>query len=272
MHSHQLQALITLVAQKPTTTSDCLSEQQLIDFINGELKGRALSQVQQHLRTCPHCYHDWQEACNCMADAPHIEPPPIPKAPSWLDEWRGFFATKPVFITASGFATLFAIALLLPFFQQAGLQQQIDQSYQQVQAASPVNDNMIASSPSIQGFSFADTTQPNSDYQAFQQGIRAGHEQLATANSQDTKIYYQLGQWIMLLTQTVELETTLSEQFWQQQLSILQQFQQYLATDRIATSHLNQLETTLKQLPNSEQFDLYEKLYRQTRLITQEMR
>lgn len=271
MHSHQLQALITLVAQKPMTTSDCLSEQQLIDFINGELKGRALSKVQQHLRTCPHCYQEWQEACNCMADAPHIEPASTPKTSNWLSTWRGFFTIKPVFMTASGFATLFAIALLLPFFQQLSLQQQIQLSYQQIQAALPVDEDVFVNGSSIQGFSFADTTQPNSHYQAFQQGLQAGNKQIA-ADVQDSQIYYQLGQWVALLAQTVELETDLSKPFWQQQISILQQFQQRLTTDRIVTSHLSQLEVILKQLSDSQQFDLYEKLYRQTRLIAQEMR
>ncbi|MCV6636942.1 zf-HC2 domain-containing protein [Candidatus Albibeggiatoa sp. nov. NOAA] len=273
MNMQRLQALIGLIAQKSVQQQNCLSDEQLIDFINGELKGRALRQVQQHLQACPDCYQEWQQTCDAMMDAPQIT---LQHQPHWAEKWKQLFNAPALFMAASAMASIFAIVLLLPVFYQTSLQQQINQSFQQLEPVMPTENNqsieMAMSDNVVMGFSFAASIQTTPIQLAFRQGFEAGQALSAQATDQIAEPhYYELGRWVALLAHTAQLDTELSTSFWQQQRDILKAFRQNLAKDQVVVRHLDKLDTMLQQLPNPEQLNIYDKLDRYTDFIQQDL-
>jgi hypothetical protein len=277
MYIQRLQALITLIAQKPIQQQACLSDEQLIDFINNELKGRALRQVQQHLHACPLCYQEWQSTCDLMADAPIIK---IAQTPHWTQKLTTLFNMKPLFITASALASVLVIVFILPLFYQNSLQQQINQSYLHVQNALSIDDSDIeiieiveiaAIDKSSSYFGFAAPVALTAQQVAFRQGVNAGYQGLNQMEISQEKIteinYYEFGRWLVLLAQAAQLDSELSSSFWQQQYAILIGFKQDFIKNKLLVQHLDKLAIILQQLPNPQQLDLYEKLYRYATLM-----
>ncbi|WP_353570814.1 hypothetical protein [Candidatus Albibeggiatoa sp. nov. BB20] len=272
MHTQRLLALVSLIAQKPIQQQDCLSDEQLIGFINHELTGRALHQARQHLHACPDCYREWQDSCDLMMDTPNIN---LHKKTYWAERLGDLFSIKLIFTAASAFASIIAIVLLLPVFYQNSLQQQINQSYQQLASFSAEQIKMTKMDDVATGFSFA-TSEPLTPQQlAFQQGVDAGYGLLKQSNHLQQEItklnYYELGRWITLLDQATQTDTELPIQFWQQQQSILQAVRQDFINDSYVIPHLDKLANFLEQLPNSEQPHLYDKLYRYIDFIKQDL-
>jgi hypothetical protein len=265
MSIQRLQALISLITPKPNAQQACLSDEQLIDFINNNLKGRALYQVQQHLQNCPKCYYEWQDICDVMKIAPNM---PIDSQAHWTDKLRGLFTVKPILVTASVLASVLAIILFLPLFYQNSLQQQINQSYQQLQVNNvhPVERREVASA----GFSFA-PVQPTAQQLAFQHGMDVARGQLKQIDTLQETVYYEFGRWIVLLEQAAQSDIALSNQFWQKQQLILQIFKRDLIDDKAIIQHLDKLSAILQQLPNPEKLSLYDKLYRYVGFIQQDL-
>ncbi|MEK7991167.1 MAG: hypothetical protein VSS52_009195 [Thiotrichaceae bacterium] len=276
MHSRRLQALVSLIAQPPIQQQTCLSDEQLIGFINHELKGGAFRHVKQHLQACPDCYREWQETCDFMVDAPNIN---AHKTPHWIRKIPDLFSMQFVLMTGSVFASIFAIMLLLPVFYQNSLQQQINQSYQQLVSLSVAKNEsnetiqMAMMDDAATGFGFSASAQLNSQQIDFQKGIDVGGGVLKQFNS--SKIthtdYYEFGRWIALLEQATQFDKALSLQFWQQQQSILQVFKQDFINNNAVIAHLDKLTVILQQLPNTEKLSLYDKLYRYTDFIQQDL-
>lgn len=267
MSIQRLQALISLITPKPDVQQACLSDEQIIDFINNELKGRALYRVQQHLQNCPKCYYEWQEICDVMETAPNM---PLRSQAHWIDKLRGLFTVKPILVTASALASVLAIILFLPFFYQNSLQQKINQSYQQLQVNNvhSVEKREVTSA----GFSFA-PVQPTAQQLAFQHGMDVARGQLKQIDTlqKTATVYYEFGRWIALLEQAAQSDIVLSSQFWQQQRLILQIFKRDLTDNKTIIQHLDKLSAILQQLPHPEKPNLYDKLYRYVGFIQQDL-
>jgi hypothetical protein len=279
--TERIMALLALtIRSQEVNRGECLSDEQLVAFINRELGRKQRQQVLAHLNSCQACYHLWLETASYSQSFEPVKPS------DWLTPFYARLLTIRQYLLDSwklavpvAVVTMLAMAMLWRPLMVATIGEQIDAGYAQLRNSSLPKDFHFPGGGAL-GFSpFSVSTEAL----AFKAGIWTGEATLreetirlpnslnppsgvSSWSSSQWADEYELGRWVALLWVNVTQEVERSPTFWQQQSAVAEILRNRFA-QRSSTEIVEEAMTTLKtiqpwllQLQQQPKHDIYSEL------------
>ncbi|MDM8560713.1 hypothetical protein [Candidatus Parabeggiatoa sp. HSG14] len=225
INSERTIALLGIAAhQQKSTVDTCPSDEELVAFSSGELKGKKRETMLGHLNHCQNCYHHWLETGSYIKYFPAEVKWWQKLGHVFLDYWKPL-----VFVPVTA---ILVMAISIKIFQPLN---PIDASYVVATTHNPNGFNQILESLPLETNMLAfNETESSSSAQAFNAGIAMGKAKLTNttlssemshwANSQWAD-EYSFGRWCVLLWAMVQTPDKTLTDFWIQQYQIGEQLQ-----------------------------------------------
>lgn len=268
--SERVMALLALVIHSQgKDRGECLSDEQITDFINHDLEKKQRQKVLAHLNRCQTCYHLWLETASSVqtpsSKLKQLYLKLLVIREYFLDRWK---LGVPVTVAA-----LFVVAILWQPWTVVTISDQIDAGYAQWSHSSLQNGLNF---PGGNALGFSPSSTPT-EALAFQAGMLVGkatlrRESISNSLSLGTSFEssgqwaddYEFGRWIMLLWVSVTQAEEVNELkgFWQQQYTIAETFQKRFSgrSTSEAVKTLETIQPWLLKLQQQPQHEIYSEL------------